>query len=72
MGHSSLALLDKDDADAGSGGAGADNRPRLPRVRELERTSDRVLLEVTAPSNLYYFDGHFDVAWEDGGPGRQL
>jgi acyl-CoA synthetase (AMP-forming)/AMP-acid ligase II/3-hydroxymyristoyl/3-hydroxydecanoyl-(acyl carrier protein) dehydratase len=53
-----LALLDKDDA----GAAGADNRPRLPQVRELERTSDRVLLEVTAPSNLYYFDGHFDVA----------
>ena len=57
-----LALLDKDDAGAAAGGADADNRPRLPHVRELERTSDRVLLEVTAPSNLYYFDGHFDVA----------
>ncbi|MEV4781493.1 AMP-binding protein [Burkholderia sp. LMU1-1-1.1] len=57
-----LALLDKDDASTGAAGAGVDNRPRLPRVRELERTGDRVLLEVTAPSNLYYFDGHFDVA----------
>lgn len=54
-----LTLLDKDDA--GAGGAG-DHRPRLPNVRELERTADRVLLELTAPSNLYYFDGHFDVA----------
>jgi acyl-coenzyme A synthetase/AMP-(fatty) acid ligase/3-hydroxymyristoyl/3-hydroxydecanoyl-(acyl carrier protein) dehydratase len=57
-----LALLDKDDAGAGGTGAGADHRPRLPQVRELERTGERVLLEVTAPSNLYYFDGHFDVA----------
>lgn len=48
-----LALLDDD---------GVDRRPRLPEVRELERADDRVLLEVTAPSNLYYFDGHFDVA----------
>ncbi|USX28505.1 AMP-binding protein [Oxalobacteraceae bacterium OTU3CINTB1] len=55
-----LVLLDKDDGGAGAAGDG--NRPRLPQVRELERTSDRVLLEVTAPSNLYYFDGHFDVA----------
>ena len=54
-----LALLDKDND---GGGAGVDNRPRLPHVRELERAADRVLLEVTAPSNLYYFDGHFDVA----------
>ena len=54
-----LALLDKDGAEVGPG---AGNRPRLPHVRELERTGDRVLLEVTAPSNLYYFDGHFDVA----------
>jgi acyl-CoA synthetase (AMP-forming)/AMP-acid ligase II len=48
-----LALLDD---------AGVDRRPRLPEVRELERAGDRVVLEVTAPSNLYYFDGHFDVA----------
>jgi len=59
-----LALLDQDDAGAGAGaaGAGVDKRPRLPHVRELERAGDRVLLEVTAPPNLYYFDGHFDVA----------
>ncbi len=54
-----LKLLDQDDAGAGSAG---DRRPRLPNVHELERTADRVLLELTAPSNLYYFDGHFDVA----------
>ena|SRR5471032_1413732 len=30
--------------------------------RELEREPQRVLLELTAPSNLLYFDGHFDVA----------
>lgn len=40
----------------------ADSRPRLPRVRELERCAARVLLEVTAPVELRYFDGHFDVA----------
>jgi acyl-coenzyme A synthetase/AMP-(fatty) acid ligase/3-hydroxymyristoyl/3-hydroxydecanoyl-(acyl carrier protein) dehydratase len=41
-------------------------RPRFPRVRELERDEDgaqpRVLLEITAPADLLYFDGHFDVA----------
>lgn len=39
---------------------------RFPRVRELERsTADaqpRVLLEIIAPADLLYFDGHFDVA----------
>lgn len=39
-----------------------DERPRLPLVRELEREAGRVLLEVTAPARLLYFDGHFDVA----------
>lgn len=42
------------------------DQPRLPRVRELERDADgaqpRVLLEITAPADLRYFDGHFDVA----------
>lgn len=56
-----LTLLDNDDAGAATD-PGADHRPRLPTVRELERSAERVLLEVTAPSNLYYFDGHFDVA----------
>jgi len=50
-----LALLDGDD------GAGA-RRPRLPQLRELEREPLRVLLEVSAPADLLYFDGHFDVA----------
>ncbi|SFG10506.1 Acyl-coenzyme A synthetase/AMP-(fatty) acid ligase [Duganella sp. CF458] len=39
-----------------------DERPRLPLVRELERDAGRVLLEITAPARLLYFDGHFDVA----------
>ncbi|MRW89280.1 AMP-binding protein [Duganella sp. FT80W] len=39
-----------------------DDRPLLPRVRELERAPQRVLLELTAPADLLYFDGHFDVA----------
>ncbi|NVM77850.1 acyl-CoA synthetase (AMP-forming)/AMP-acid ligase II [Duganella sp. SG902] len=37
-------------------------RPRFPRMRELENAQDRVVLELTAPANLLYFDGHFDVA----------
>jgi acyl-CoA synthetase (AMP-forming)/AMP-acid ligase II len=56
-----LALLNKD-ADAA---IAADRRPIppiLPRVRELERAPTRVLLELTAPMELRYFDGHFDVA----------
>jgi len=39
-----------------------DDRPRFPQVRELERAAGRVLLEITAPARLLYFDGHFDVA----------
>lgn len=37
-------------------------KPVFPHVRELERDAHRVLLEVTAPADLLYFDGHFDVA----------
>jgi acyl-coenzyme A synthetase/AMP-(fatty) acid ligase len=47
------ALLDVDVAVA---------RPSLPQMRELERESQRVLLEISAPASLIYFDGHFDVA----------
>ncbi|WP_332853716.1 AMP-binding protein [Duganella sp. S19_KUP01_CR8] len=50
-----LALLGDDDGAIG-------RRPRLPQLRELEREPQRVLLEVSAPANLLYFDGHFDVA----------
>ena len=50
-----LALLDGDDG-------AASQRPRFPRMRELEREPLRVLLEVSAPADLLYFDGHFDVA----------
>ena len=38
------------------------HRPIFPHMRELERDEQRVLLEVTAPADLLYFDGHFDVA----------
>jgi acyl-coenzyme A synthetase/AMP-(fatty) acid ligase/3-hydroxymyristoyl/3-hydroxydecanoyl-(acyl carrier protein) dehydratase len=54
-----LALLDSEDGTPG-------HRPRFAQMRELERELERepqrVLLELTAPSNLLYFDGHFDVA----------
>ncbi|MES2348651.1 MAG: AMP-binding protein [Pseudomonadota bacterium] len=50
-----LALLDSEDGMAG-------HRPRFAQMRELEREPRRVLLELTAPSNLLYFDGHFDTA----------
>ncbi|MQA19153.1 AMP-binding protein [Rugamonas rivuli] len=50
-----LALLGSDDGTTGQ-------RPRFPRMRELEREPLRVLLEVDAPADLLYFDGHFDVA----------
>jgi len=49
------ALLDSDD------GASV-HRPRFPQMRELERGPQRVLLEISAPASLLYFDGHFDVA----------
>jgi acyl-coenzyme A synthetase/AMP-(fatty) acid ligase len=44
------------------GGEASGHRPRLPRVRELERDAQRVLLEIVAPASLLYFDGHFDAA----------
>jgi acyl-CoA synthetase (AMP-forming)/AMP-acid ligase II len=55
-----LALLDETRTEASvAASAGA---PRLPQLRELESDAQRVLLEVTAPANLLYFQGHFDVA----------
>jgi acyl-CoA synthetase (AMP-forming)/AMP-acid ligase II len=39
-----------------------DARPRHPAVRVLEQDDARVLLELTVPADLLYFDGHFDVA----------
>ena len=39
-----------------------DERPRLPRAALLEQQDERVLLEVTVPANLFYFDGHFAQA----------
>ena len=46
-----LALLDNDHP-----------RPQFPSVREIAREPRRVLLELSAPADLLYFDGHFDAA----------
>ncbi|GGY53485.1 AMP-binding protein [Pseudoduganella albidiflava] len=56
-----LALLNVGPADPLPAPAAA---PRLPQVRELARDGDgrRVLLEIVAPANLVYFDGHFTQA----------
>jgi len=39
-----------------------DHRPRRPHLRVLEQQAQRVLLELTVPPDLLYFDGHFSVA----------
>jgi acyl-CoA synthetase (AMP-forming)/AMP-acid ligase II len=39
-----------------------EERPRFPALRVLEQEAARVLLEVTVPADLLYFDGHFSVA----------
>ncbi|HEU4846162.1 MAG TPA: AMP-binding protein [Burkholderiaceae bacterium] len=52
-----LALLEDDAAQAAQGASGA--APRLPHMRALESEPQRVLLELTAPADLFYFDGHF-------------
>ena len=39
-----------------------EERPRLPAVRILEQEATRMLLELTVPANLLYFDGHFSIA----------
>ncbi|MYM25711.1 AMP-binding protein [Duganella sp. FT135W] len=39
-----------------------DERPQFPYMRELAQEPCRVELEIIAPANLLYFDGHFDVA----------
>jgi len=38
------------------------SRPRRPALRVLEQAPGRVLLELTVPPDLLYFDGHFSVA----------
>lgn len=53
-----LALLESP-APASPGAAGL---PRKPLVRLLEQETDRVLLELTVPADLLYFNGHFDGA----------
>ena len=37
-------------------------RPRLPHLQLLQRDAQRVVLELSAPANLLYFDGHFEAA----------
>jgi len=37
-------------------------RPRWPALRVLEQAPARMLLELTVPADLLYFDGHFSVA----------
>ena len=37
-------------------------RPRLPQLQLLQRDTGRVVLELSAPASLLYFDGHFDAA----------
>ncbi len=53
-----LALLD------GVLDAGPDPRPRprVPQLRLLERTPQRVLFELYVPATLFYLDGHFPLA----------
>jgi acyl-CoA synthetase (AMP-forming)/AMP-acid ligase II len=51
-----LALLE------GEQGRAPEARPRFPALRVLEQEAARVLLELTVPEDLLYFDGHFRVA----------
>ena len=53
-----LALLD----DVGVAGGAAPQRPRFPAVRLLGDAPGQMLLELTVPADLLYFDGHFTVA----------
>ncbi|RQO37122.1 AMP-binding protein [Herminiimonas sp. KBW02] len=39
-----------------------DTRPRVPQLRLLAQEEKRIELEVTVPSDLFYFDGHFPEA----------
>lgn len=39
-----------------------DQRPRFPVVQIHEQEATRVVLELTVPASLFYFDGHFPIA----------
>ncbi|MFP5393830.1 MAG: AMP-binding protein [Gammaproteobacteria bacterium] len=39
-----------------------EERPRVPHACVLEKDGNRVLLALTVPANLFYFDGHFTDA----------
>jgi hypothetical protein len=43
-------------------GDAAEPRPRTPHIALLERDASRVLLSLTVPASLYYFEGHFPEA----------
>jgi acyl-CoA synthetase (AMP-forming)/AMP-acid ligase II len=51
-----LALLEEKPEDK------LEARPRWPALRVLEEAPARMLLELTVPADLLYFDGHFSVA----------
>jgi len=53
-----LALLES----PASGSSELAGRPLKPVVRLLEQDTHRVLLELTVPADLLYFNGHFDGA----------
>jgi acyl-CoA synthetase (AMP-forming)/AMP-acid ligase II/3-hydroxymyristoyl/3-hydroxydecanoyl-(acyl carrier protein) dehydratase len=59
-----LALFERGDDDGAAGQSSA--RPRFPLLKVLEQVLDgespRMLLELTVPADLLYFDGHFTVA----------
>jgi len=39
-----------------------DPRPREPQIQEIERDTQKVVLHLTIPADLFYFDGHFAEA----------
>ena len=59
-----LALFERGARDGATGQPGT--RPRFPLLKVIEQVLDgespRMLLELTVPADLLYFDGHFTVA----------
>jgi acyl-coenzyme A synthetase/AMP-(fatty) acid ligase/3-hydroxymyristoyl/3-hydroxydecanoyl-(acyl carrier protein) dehydratase len=53
------AMLAQDEADEAHDKEDQPARPRLPMMRVIEADAGRVLLELSAPASLLYFDGHF-------------
>lgn len=57
-----LALLDDAPAQSPAAASAREQAQTRPAVRLLEQEPRRVLLELCAPANLLYFDGHFPGA----------